>query len=191
MNWHAGTLVHQLLFDSNGEHLLVSTESQDTLRLLPRETEKPRRLAVLDFEARSKWRWTCFNTSVDYFMLFLDSQVKLYHPNSLTETSSCELHSQHLHTPAIEDAESNYLHVWEPVADNKFVLAGFSHSDNKALMTFLVWRNEEPQTEKRTGNTNTTILLNVQFYLGSKGSSIMFIDDALWFFHFRPAEYFS
>jgi WD40 repeat protein len=167
--------VQQLVLNSAGNRLLVSTTTTDYLWSRTEDHDQFTQTATLETPSRSIWRWMSSKRDPDTLTLFVDQSIRRFSWSNLAETAS----PRKVDIGTTDSAGSSGLTLKALATDmyGLHIIAEFAQkSGSKATERLVVWQDE-------TASTEPVLLMSskeIKHFLGMFRQRIVFLDHDLW-----------
>jgi WD40 repeat protein len=192
LDCHLDGLVRQLLFNANGNHLLVSSSVADTIWDLSETDKSPSIFASLPHTGRKQWKWVSDMTQQKGLHLLVNNTLESFDwtrfPNE--ESVANKLCLPHQNRSLLSDnIEVRNLIIEE---NGRYLIADYSHVyGDKSVAQLLLWdinSSWNPESNKTTLDHQKSlsepsfILSSSQMkaLLGLAGQKLVFLDRDLW-----------
>jgi len=192
LDCHLDGLVRQLLFNANGNHLLVSSSVADTIWDLSETDKSPSVFASLPHTGRKQWKWISDMTQQKGLHLLVNNTLESFDwtrfPNE--ESVANKLSLPHQNRSLLGDnIEVRNLIIEE---DGHYLIADYSHVyGDKSVAQLLLWdinSSWNPESNKTTLDHQKSLSepsfslssSQMKALLGLAGQKLVFLDRDLW-----------
>jgi WD40 repeat protein len=173
--------VQQLVLDSAGDRLLVSTITCDYLWGRAKEAQFTE-VKTVDAPSRAIWKWTSSIRVPGTVVLVVDQMIRRFNWDDLEELST---------TPPsrkIDIGPTNLggsdLALKALATDGTYLIAELAHQlGSKATERLAVWRADAIELQSEDASTEPSLLLSskeIKHFLGVFEHSVVFLDHRLW-----------
>ncbi|KAF2131995.1 hypothetical protein P153DRAFT_310495 [Dothidotthia symphoricarpi CBS 119687] len=175
--------VQQLLLNSKGDRLLVSTATYDYFWSRA-EDERFKQEKVLETPSRSIWKWVSSARVPGTLVLVVDQTIRSFSWDKMEEMNTTSPTQRISLGPADLSGSDLTLKALVTDVSGTNLIAEIAHKlGSKATERFAIWRADDIESQNKGASTEPTLLLSsqeIKHFLGMFGHKVVFLDHHLW-----------